>query len=307
MSCTKLQQEFDEYYQTIIKYTKSDYHKLPDTEILKIFFDACCNNWLDIVKNIYQLNRIDIYYNNFYIFKRICEKGFFELARWIYDLNPLKVPITNVDNIFLHCCYSGNLELIGWFYNKNEEWLLRNIECGCNIFNHMIGLKLYDVSKWIYDKFRLDKVEEAHINYDDMFLDVVKNNNIDMVIWFRDLKKINPEKINYYAFEACCIHGNLEMARIVYDISPIDAQIHKNYDKPFRFACENGWLDLAQWIYYVLPGTENDMKNKKNIDITVCNHYAFRKALKNRNMHIVKWLETIIPSYKTSKIRTNSS
>lgn len=300
MSKKTLQQENDKYYEILIKYNKNDYDKMNDIDIWKIFYDACVNDWLNIVKFIYNLNRIDIYYNNFYIFKRICEKGHLELARWIYELNPLKVSITEIDNIFLHCCYSGNIELISWFYNKNYEWLLRNVEYGCNIFANMIALKLYEVAKWIYDQFRIDKLDDNKINYDDMFLDVVKNNNIEMVIWFLDLKKIHTEKINYYAFEECCIHGNLEMARIIYNYSPLHTQIHKNMDKPFRLACENGWLDLAKWIYYVLS-------NEKKIDIKICNHYAFRKALKNRNMHVVKWLETIEPLYKKSKIRTISN
>ena len=62
----------------------------------------------------------------------------------------------------------------------------------------------------------------------------------------------------------------------------------KNYQRKtaFGLACENGYLEVAQWLFQMKP----------NIDIFSRNKEAFRSARKNGHLEIVEWLLDIKPS-----------
>lgn len=52
---------------------------------------------------------------------------------------------------------------------------------------------------------------------------------------------------------------------------------------PFRMACENGHLDVAQWLLFVKP----------TIDISIEDEKSLRLACKYGHLHVAQWLLTI--------------
>ena len=53
----------------------------------------------------------------------------------------------------------------------------------------------------------------------------------------------------------------------------------------FRYACEIGHLELAQWLYQIKP----------TIDISAKDENAFRYACENGHLELAQWLQTLIP------------
>ena len=80
-------------------------------------------------------------------------------------------------------------------------------------------------------------------------------------------------------FNEYCKNGDLESLKIFYQTHPVD--IHAHYDIAFRYACENGHKDVAEWLISF------DTAESK-VDIHVVEDYAFRYACSNGHKDIAK-------------------
>jgi hypothetical protein len=58
--------------------------------------------------------------------------------------------------------------------------------------------------------------------------------------------------INKWAFIYACSNGYLVVAQWLYQIKP-DIDISADNDCAFSRACENGHLKVSQWLYNLLP------------------------------------------------------
>ena len=85
-------------------------------------------------------------------------------------------------------------------------------------------------------------------------------------------------------FYNACIHGRLEMAKLLYSLGGLD--IHLGNDMVFRYTCRNGHLEVAKWLYSL-----------GNIDIQAYDEYAFRHACRNGHTDIARWLVSIFDEY----------
>ena len=81
-----------------------------------------------------------------------------------------------------------------------------------------------------------------------------------------------------YPFINACRDGNLEEAIYIYN--KYKPNIHAEDDEVFRFACKNGHINIAQWLY--------GLEDKPNIHIE--DEYAFRLACKYGHINIAQWL-----------------
>ena len=82
-------------------------------------------------------------------------------------------------------------------------------------------------------------------------------------------------------FSVACI-DNIKLAKYIFNNYNIN--IHNNHECPFRLACENGNLPVAQWLY------ETALKKGKPINIHIYDDIAFRHAAKFGHLEVLKWL-----------------
>jgi len=98
-----------------------------------------------------------------------------------------------------------------------------------------------------------------------------------------DIHAIADKKV----FRWACENGHLEVAKWLLQLgnemsSPID--IHGHDEHAFRWACANGHLEVAKWLW--LLGNEISSP----IDIHAHDEYVFRCACKEGHLEIAKWL-----------------
>lgn len=112
----------------------------------------------------------------------------------------------------------------------------------------------------------------------EMFNIVIKRNYLHQTFNFSHKRAINN------CFALVCSRGNTELALWMthLDIINININIVSDNDKPFRYACENGHINIAKWLYNITL--------KKKVNIHANNEYAFVIACINNHKELVEWL-----------------
>jgi ankyrin repeat protein len=202
-------------------------------------------------------------------FDEYCNKGnIVEIVR-IYNENK------NIDvyDSFYNACCKGNLQIADILYQLDNDIIKSNditlLEKFFNIF--------YD-SNYLYS------------SYDYLFLEVCRNEKIDVLNWLYSIEKPNINAI-YDAFIYACGSGNLNIAKWLCNLNEhICNQLFYwifNYDiilncsdEAFNRACYNGHLDIVQWLY--------SLDDKPDIHLN--DEEPFRSACISGNLNLVKWL-----------------
>ena len=131
------------------------------------------------------------------------------------------------------------------------------------------------------------------------FLTFIHNGKLAEIQTFYEQYKlhINISADDEEAFIDACENGNLDVAQWLYQIKPtIDISVDQ--EAAFCYACQNGHLDVAQWLYQIKP----------TIDISAKKKEAFRKACENGHLDVAQWLQTLMPYglYYTFKVDKNN-
>ena len=100
------------------------------------------------------------------------------------------------------------------------------------------------------------------------------------------LFSLNPASITIiYAqslFFTTCKNGYLKLAQWLYWLNPSMPNMTETYT--FCVVCEKGHLALAQWILSVRPNVQKSMPQN-----------AFRQACRQGHLHVAEWLQTLQP------------
>ena len=122
------------------------------------------------------------------------------------------------------------------------------------------------------------------------------NNNVECLEWFvemgANLTLRGPKKKIFYE---ACKYNQLELAKLIYNYGDNHKYININCKNGalMRYACCNGGLKLAQWLYSKCP----------TINIHGKNDYAFEIACTYGFVDIVKWL---LENFPTINFRRNN-
>lgn len=97
---------------------------------------------------------------------------------------------------------------------------------------------------------------------------------------------------NQELFQEYCETGRLADAKHLFQ-SDNTIDISADHEYAFSLACENGYLDVAKWLYSVKP----------SINIS---ESTFRYACYNNNLEVARWLLSLCPNKYEIIIENNN-
>lgn len=178
------------------------------------FEDACENGKLRNAMKILSANsNIKV---SEYIFNCVCEKGYLEIAQWLYSIHP----ITPIDIPFILALSNGHLPVAKWLFSFTPmtPYMI------CNAFNFACMNEQLEIAKWLHS------VNERIIvimNIQKLFDMACIYDNLELAQW---LHSIRPAEELENAFHWACINGNLQMAQWLYTLHPeVKIQFSKKY------------------------------------------------------------------------------
>lgn len=83
---------------------------------------ACSNGHFEIAKWIFSINpNLDIHAKDSYAFCYSCENGHFEIAKWLFSINPNLNISAYREYAFRYACKNGKLEVVKWLLSIKPD------------------------------------------------------------------------------------------------------------------------------------------------------------------------------------------
>lgn len=234
---------------------------LPNCDLDWVIYIACINGYIEIAKYLHSLGA-----NICGLFCRVCEASHFDIAQWIYDLDP-KVLLNYYPYIsqsngcedLIMACIVGNLPKAKSLYETATIVIThamhnRILIIGCDL-GHLL------IAKWIHG---LGANVNAH--EDAAFQAACWNNQFEIVEWLISLN-ININAHADRAFRVSCERGNVETAKLLYSAganiralnSDAFCSVCRSIMNSYRFEYEYGSSDdpdiykkdiqIITWLY----------------------------------------------------------
>lgn len=285
----------------------------------KLFNNACVNGHFDLVKWLY--NECGKKVNILKAFSNAFSNGHIEIVDWLYSLavemkGPLTVDlIENAEKCGKKVCPKGGIEVMRWLYKiRNYSWYHIDYFKLAAVNGH------YKLAKWLYSINKDVRISE---NDEEIFCICCEKGYEDIVEWLLKVKPtINININDNYSFIIACENGHLNIAKFlynfnngygielksflyafvlslvekhikiakwIYSIKPEIINLGEEEDclkEIFeRICCKVGNLELAKWLYTILPTS--------NLEIWCDNNFI--GACKKEFVDIAEWLQSIKP------------
>ena len=112
--------------------------------------------------------------------------------------------------------------------------------------------------------------------------------DFSMLLGYKNKSEEELEKyVNNESFKWACENGHLEVAQWLLSIKP-DIDVSAVSDWAFRWTCENGHLEVAQWLLSIKP----------DIDVSAVSDWAFKGACQEGHLDVSQWLCTLDNRYQ---------
>ena len=232
--------------------------------------NVCMDGDIQIAKHMLETKphlRASLFANSNIVFRTACEKGFYHIVEWLYELNPNMDMSSNSNDAFIRACTSGHMNIVHFLktYNPRLNMCVKN-----NIaFRIACANGNLELAKFIADN-NIALSVNAHDN--EAFRNACKNGHFDVVTWLVGDPRfgyiVNICDRNNEAFCMACANGHMRIAMwlVIYfgDVTLITA----NDNKALRLACTNGHTNIVIWL----------TQHSNFVDASVKNEEAFRKA-----------------------------
>jgi len=206
------------------------------------FILNCGNGFLERAKILYN-DSINIHAYDEIAFRKSCENGYENVAKWLYEIsqtessnNLIDIHILN-NYAFRYSASNGHIELASWLITLGAN----PHDLNDNAFIMACGKKRLDVVKWLYDTFHMD----IHVNNNEPIREACNNNNLDIAKYLYE-KGANINVLNNYNFKTCVNHNYLDLAIWLQKVGNIDVTLDNDYC--FKTACRNNYIELARWL-----------------------------------------------------------
>jgi len=205
------------------------------------FDNACQHGKLQRAMKILHANpRIEV---SEYIFNRVCEKGYVEIAQWLYSIMLIKPPI---DIPFLLASGSHHLPVVKWLYSITPM----TVYVMSSAFKIACINEDIEMAKWIY--FTNEKVIIL-VDIQELFEMACIYDNLELTQWLYSIRPANSlETLEIEnAFHWACINGNLQIAKWLYTLYPqVNLQFSKKYyyHRHRRNSNTDKMGEVAKWL-----------------------------------------------------------
>lgn len=162
------------------------------------------------------------------IFFDVCARGHLRVAEWLNSKFTIPITVCQMEK----ACYGGHLDMAKWIYrvgdiDNNSDTILANT---C-FHGHL------DVAKWLHS-IRT----KPPVVYMTILNDACRREHIHIIKWVISLRKFDLMP----AFGRACCNGQLTVAKLL--LRPT-----YNLDWTFVDACVYGHINIANWIYSIMP------------------------------------------------------
>lgn len=132
----------------------------------------------------------------------------------------------------------------------------------------------------------------SNINIQQQFQTACKEGNLyEVKTLLNNYSDIDISKDNEYAFRWACCNGHLDVAQYLWSLWKFPAINLSAYsDAAFVSSCRNGHLKVAKWLFSLY---------KFYVSNSMCKH-AFVSSCKNGHLHIIEWLLNVKPNINIS-------
>ena len=140
-----------------------------------------------------------------------------------------------------------------------------------------------DVAQWLLSLNRID----IHANNEHAFRWACRNGWLDVVQWLHSLGRSDANATGQPAACGQGYFGEDPQNKLVREMRTHFPQqggidIHASNECAFKWSCENGRLDVAQWLREI-----------GSINIHVDDECAFRLACNNNHLNVAQWLHSL--------------
>ena len=151
----------------------------------------------------------------------------------------------------------------------------------------------------MYQWKRINSMKLYTIN--DIFTKICGMGFLEYAKYFVNENEIDIHAYNDYAFRLSCENGHLELAQWLIQLGESSGytkiDIHASNKDAFRSSCYHGHIEVAQWLVQL---GESDGYTK--IDIHVLNEFAFKWSCLYGHLNIARWLIELGESSSYTKI-----
>lgn len=259
------------------------------------FIISCQKNFFEMAQFLHSIdNNV-----NFDIHKSlndICKCGNFKFLKWLINLTDINIVY---NDLFVSACIGGNIDIVKWVYHIDvitkeniDNGLLKtkNVRITQFLYNLEITSKdiiLFDIlndacnnnytgkAKFIFSSF--GKWADINKNNGEIFINVCKNNNLEMLIYLLGIDCSLFDSYSKECFFISCENNFIELSKFIYSYSKFD--LTDTINELFSKLCKNNSLDVIKWIY-----------NNYKINLNYNNYSFFRIACENGHLDLVKWL-----------------
>lgn len=226
------------------------------------------------------IKKLDI---NNELFGNVCSNGHFEVAQWLYSLNPSVVYTYNYINMkentpsdntpsfggpplqretvkvfdtlpFSNACCQGHLEIAQWLYSMNPEMniLGNDIDLEVIIEQHYL-----DIIQWMFSIDKRTMIREINniIHLSSKF------GAITILDWILSTYESQIIRESNNILVRGIIYNKINIVYWILEIKP-DVSISENENKMFNHVCAKKYLDMAQWFHTRNPAKFQFIKNE---------------------------------------------
>ncbi len=207
------------------------------SDVMIPFRKSCFNGHLNIVQWLLSLNitKIDIHWNDNYIFKSVCRNGHLEIAKLLYSDD---FSISNIREGFHDACKNGHLNIAQWLYHIKKGIIFnKSITNICECYN-------IEIVKWLWS---VDQILDNQIDIYETFISACRYEKLHIAKCIHSFNKIDIYQNNNQAFISACRNGCLEIVIWMYYLSISEGctiDIHMDDDKLFKISS----LSVKEWL-----------------------------------------------------------
>lgn len=179
---------------------------------------------------------------------------------------------------FIDACRYGHLEVVKWIHSQGVKISRYDY---IKAFDYSCKYNRLVVAKWLTEHSDFETYQ-SYVDKSGIVSSACQHGSIEMLKWLISLG-FNVRVISDTPFREACANGHLEIAQFLEQKYPIDR--NAQFNEAFRKACEYGHLEVAKWLAS-FPDNEHDALDDE----------AFTNACESGNLELAKWFMETYPT-----------